>query len=223
AAAIVAQNGLAGTVKVVAKRSTGLVVGEDLQRPADVIVAEVFDQGLIREGALPTLRHAVHHLAAPGAAVIPRAATVKGVLIELPALRRVNPIRDIEGFDLSAFDAFRSNYMNTPDLNREEHKRLSDVFTIASYDFAALKPSGSAAAEEKPVSVKIAEAGTVHAVAYWFDLDLADGVIYSTDPGAGVSHWGQAVQFFDSDTAVTAGATVPLTVLLGEMQIAFRI
>ena len=220
---IVAQNGLSDRITVVAKRSNTLVIGEDMEKPADVVIAEVFDQGLIREGALPTLRHAVHRLAAPGATLIPRAATVKGVLVEMPALRAVNPIKEIEGFDLSAFDDFRSTYLNMPDLNREPHRRLSDAFVIAAYDFAALKPVASGRDEVKVLDVPIIEKGAVQAIVYWFDLDLADGVTYSTGPSEEKSHWGQALQFFDTDTAVEAGATVPLTVRLGEMQIAFKV
>jgi hypothetical protein len=141
----------------------------------------------------------------------------------MPALRAVNPIKTIEGFDLSAFDDFRNTYLNMPDLNREPHRRLSDAFVIATYDFAALEPVASGRDEVKVVTVPIVEKGAVQAIVYWFDLDLADGIAYSTGPSEEKSHWGQALQFFDTDTLVAAGATVPLTVRLGEMQIAFKV
>lgn len=49
-------------VHVIHKRSTDLVVGEDMPERANVLVAEVFDTELIGEGALPTYSHAKKHL-----------------------------------------------------------------------------------------------------------------------------------------------------------------
>lgn len=220
---IIGQNGFADKIKVIEKKSNDLIVGEDITQRADVIIAEVFDSGLLREGALPTLRHAMAQLAVPSAKVIPGSATVKGKLVSLPVLRRVNPVRDIAGFDLSVFDDYRNPYAQIQDLNHEEHQSLSDVFTIATYDFAALKPKAATGIEEKALRVKACETGTAHAVVFWFDLTLADGIVLSSGPDDGHSHWGQAVQFFDKDIEITAGADVPLTVCLGEMQITFKV
>jgi len=220
---IVAKNNLSDRIRVIAKRSNELIVGEDLEEKADVILAEVFDFGLLREGALPTLRHAVSQLAASGAKIIPGSATVKGMLVELPALRPVNPIRNIAGFDLSTFDDFRNSYAQIPDLNHEEHRQLSDVFTIATYDFAGLSPVASLDGETKQLQVQVNDSGAAQAVVFWFDLELAEGVSLSSGPFEAGSHWGQAVQYFDTDLIVTSGDVVPLTAQLGEMQITFKI
>lgn len=64
------------SLTLVRKRSTSMVVGEDLPRPADIIVCEIFDSCVLGEGVLPTLRHALSHLAAPDALVVPAAATI---------------------------------------------------------------------------------------------------------------------------------------------------
>lgn len=220
---IIESNGLADRINVINKKSNDLVIGEDLDQPADVIIAEIFDFGLLREGALPTLRHALSQLAAKGVKVIPGSAAVKGMLVELPTLRSVNPIRNIAGFDLSAFDSYRNPYAQIQDLNQEEHRCLSDTFTIATYDFAALSPKPAGGIDEKPLQVKINDAGTVHAVVFWFDLELADGIVLSSGPLEGHSHWGQAVQYFDQDISVKDGDQFPLTACLGEMQITFKV
>lgn len=51
---IVSANGLDDQVVVINKQSDLLRVGEDLPRRADILVAEIFDTGLIGEGALLT-------------------------------------------------------------------------------------------------------------------------------------------------------------------------
>lgn len=49
-------NGMADRLRIIAKKSTDLVLGEDLERPADVIVSEIVDNALLGEGVLPTHR-----------------------------------------------------------------------------------------------------------------------------------------------------------------------
>jgi tetratricopeptide (TPR) repeat protein len=107
AAQVVRRNGLDSQVAIVNRKSTALSPGEDLPRAANVVVSEIVDAGLLGEGVLPTLRHALQELTAPGAAVIPCAATVQAALVEIPGMRRVNPVKQISGFDLSDFDRFR--------------------------------------------------------------------------------------------------------------------
>jgi hypothetical protein len=172
---------------------------------------------------LPTLRHAVSQLAASGAKIIPGSATVKGILVELPALRQVNPFLNIAGFDLSTFDDFRNPYAQIPDLNHEDHRQLSEVFTIATYDFAGLSPVASVDIETKQLQVQVNDSGAAQAVVFWFDLELVEGVLLSSGPFDAGSYWGQAVQYFDADVPAKSGDIVPLTAQLSEMQITFKI
>ncbi|MBL8881212.1 MAG: 50S ribosomal protein L11 methyltransferase, partial [Phycisphaerales bacterium] len=84
---ILAANGLADRVRVVAKPSTRLVPGTDLDGPADVLVTEIFDAALIGEGALATFEDAWARLLKADATVIPCAATIRAQLVESPDLR----------------------------------------------------------------------------------------------------------------------------------------
>lgn len=85
----IADNKLSGTITVVPKRSTDMAVGLGLDMPqrADVVVSEILDTELIGEGVLGTMRHMHEHLAAPGATIIPGAATVHVQLFESEYLR----------------------------------------------------------------------------------------------------------------------------------------
>jgi tetratricopeptide (TPR) repeat protein len=209
AARIVARNGYADRITVIAKRSTELVVGQDLPQPADLLISEILDAGLLGEGVMRTFRHATATLTTPDATIIPAGATVRGVLIECPMLRRINPISEISGFDLSEFDVFRNPVAHQSfDISREPHRAMSDFFELASFDFRRLP------AEEATRSVELQAAadGTVHAIAFWFDLHLDDAVTLSTAPGSDSRHWRQAIAFLDQDRPVRRGEMLRLAI-----------
>jgi tetratricopeptide (TPR) repeat protein len=209
AARIIARNGYADRIAVIAKRSTELTLGRDLPEPADLLISEILDAGLLGEGVMRTFRHACAALIAADAAVIPAGATVWGVLVECPELRRVNPIREISGFDLSEFDIFRNPAAHRQfAMTQESHRVLSDVFEMARFDFRGLPT------EERTQSIRIEAIadGTAQAVAFWFDLQLDDVITLSTAPGGDSKHWRQALTFFDRDRPVRRGDTLQLTV-----------
>ena len=54
----------------------------------DVVVAEVVDAALFGEGALATLADAARRLAAPGATIVPRRATLRALPVASDELRR---------------------------------------------------------------------------------------------------------------------------------------
>ena len=225
ASEVVRCNGLEKQVTVINRKSTDLRIGEDLQQAANLLVSEIVDVGLLGEGVLPSIRHALQHLACPDARVIPCGATVYARLVEAPGLRRVNPVTRISGFDLSALDRFRlpGDYLDVR-LEQTAHGFLSDTMEVAHFDFAAPPPFIS---EQAPVcvdlTVRATASGTLHGVAFWFDLHLDDAITLSTAPTTELDAWGQALQFLDADRAVTQGEDIHLQALLSDTRIEYRL
>jgi predicted RNA methylase/Flp pilus assembly protein TadD len=219
AARIIARNGYADRITVVARRSTQLAVGQDLPEPADLLISEILDAGLLGEGVIRTFRHACATLITPGAAIIPAGATVYGIVIECPELRRVNPIREISGFDLSEFDIFRNPVAHGQiTLAHEPHRVLSAPFEIARFDFRQLANEQVA----RPVSIEVTADGTAQAVAFWFDLRLDDVTTLSTAPGGASKHWRQALTFFDRDRTLRRGEALQLAIGHTDSNFVFR-
>ena len=80
-------NGMDSKIKLVHKASTEMKEsGLQASRRVDIIVNELYDTELLGEGVLPTLRHALEHLAVPGCVVVPAAADVVAVLLQSDAL-----------------------------------------------------------------------------------------------------------------------------------------
>ena len=68
----------------------------------DAVITEEVGDDLLADGVLRLARHAHTHLLRPGGAFVPARARVYGALASMR-------IGEIAGFDLSAFNAFRSN------------------------------------------------------------------------------------------------------------------
>ncbi len=219
AAEVVAENGLAGAVTVIAKASSDVGVGDDLPEPARLIIADPIDGGLLADDMIPALRHAIANLAAPGLRVIPAGATVYGMLVECPDLMSINPIGRISGFDLSAFDRFRDPSAERPfHLAVDPHRALTAHFEIARIDFAA----PPAAEVTRALTAAACATGTGHAVVFWYDLHLDQETTLSTGPGAPQGHWGQSIRFLDRHLAVTAGDSLALIGVHGDTGFTFR-
>lgn len=222
---VIADNDLSGAVKLINKKSTALKIGVDMKARANVLVSEIVDVGLLGEGVVPTLRHALQNLVTPDAKVIPQAASVYAVLIETPWLRQVNPISTVSGFDLSAFDQLRDSYAYRQlHLKNEQHRPLTEPFHVKDFDFRNVP---SPASESDPhrvfLETRAIVDGNVHAIAFWFDLYLDDDTVLHTGPDRELNCWGQAVQFFSRDTLVKAGERIALTMCHSDMRIWFAV
>ena len=222
---IIAANGFQQQINLIDRKSTLIDPDKDLPRSADVLVAEIFDLILLGEGALPTLRHAVSNLCTKDVVVIPRSATIKAMLISLPRLRNISPIRQISGFDLAAFDELRDPRRNLEvNLRDESYTALSQPFDVIRFDFRKLP---AASTEEDPhrliKTCEINRKGTVQGVAFWFELDLDENIHVSSGPDGSLRHWNQALQFFDEDRDVRKKDTVELQVFHSDLRIWFTI
>lgn len=162
----------------------------ELKRRADVMVFEVFDCGLIGEGAIHVSAIAAHRLLMPDAAIIPasarvfcqpiqfRLSTVCGVDVEV--LNRYNWRPDYESLDMQSL--------------KEHWTPLADpvqVFEITFADYAA-----NAVPALRRKSVVCTASGTVNCILLWFDLDLDESERLSSSPYAAEStSWSQALYY----------------------------
>lgn len=221
---VVRDNGMSDKIEIFNLKSTALKIGQHLPAKADVVVSEILDCGLLGEGVLPSLRHAYANLLKPGAVSVPQSADVFGVLLEMGDLKKVNPVGEISGFDLSAFEEFRmADEYQKVHLQSLPHRRLSGVFPIHHFDFQNLPAERSANDPlRKPLSVLATESGHFHAVAFWFALHVDERTSLSTGPDGEMIHWGQALYFLKNDRKVESGEMIDLTMVQHEVLIRFE-
>jgi type III protein arginine methyltransferase len=175
---IVAANGFADRVRVVAKHSTEVDVHTDLGGPADVLVTEIFSNDAVGEGAIPSIEDARRRLLAPDARVIPMRVRIVVALAEDRHLdRRRTGV--VAGFDLSRFNAVASpSYQITADAPRLSLR--SQPATLFTFDY---RRDESFAPELRSVTLIAGEA-PINGVAQWiaFDMDPYGG--YEVRPEA---------------------------------------
>lgn len=209
---IVEHNGYTSQVKVLNLKSTDLRPGLDYEGKYDLVVSEILDVAGVGEGVLPSLRHAFDKLVKPGGITVPAGITMYAQLMAVPAFYRVNPVKNISGFDLSTFNEFRSPDEYLPiRLNTLEHVALSAPIAFHSFDFSKIpeaRPIDNPHVLE--VDFTIQKRGNVQAVVYWFDLHFDEHLTLSSGPGGKLKHWGQAICFMKDQIAVEPGTSLAM-------------
>ncbi|VDK35730.1 unnamed protein product [Taenia asiatica] len=138
---ILEANGLTERVKLINKHSTDLVVGEDMPRKANVLVAELFDTELIGEGALNVYLHAADNLLTSDAILIPCKAKMYLQIVESPFLWSHNQIEPFGG-DLSFPTEEMRRCHGSPvvfDLQVSRLKFVRDEFITNNEDRGAVR------------------------------------------------------------------------------------
>ncbi|MBD2188722.1 tetratricopeptide repeat protein [Pseudanabaena sp. FACHB-723] len=199
---IVEANGYSQQITTFNKLSNDLQVGADLSEPADILVSEIFDVGLLAEYAVPSVRHAREHLLKPNAQIIPKSATVYAVLVDSSQVFHQDRVNIVSGFDLSLFNAFskKADYLQLY-LRNFEYITLCKPFEVFEFDFCGtnIEP------ESRNISVQITESGTCHAIVFWFRLWLDDEIYLDTSPFSQDTCWMQAVHVVDPPQCLESG------------------
>jgi len=206
ASRVAADNGLADVVHVLNCRSDELIVGIDLPRPADVIVTEIVDCGLVGEGVIPTMRHAREHLLKPGGVMIPHGARLIAAPLNSASIAQMNHVEYACGFDVSHFNEFASSRYFKVRLRAWKYQMLAAPQVVLALDFVhdSLRPG------EILVEFDVLHSGPCHGVAFWFELALDHKRVLSNEPSNETTHWHQAFQGFREPLDLVAGTTLRL-------------
>lgn len=187
---VIAANGFGDRISVIAKLSTALELGIDLEAPADLLVSEIVSHDLLREQVLPAHEDAVARLLAPGAPVIPGRGEIRVALADLPSARF--GCEPVEGFDLSAFDPLLPPERRLRSDDRDIVLR-SGGETLFTFDFATAEPVAGAAA----TVACTATGGCATGILQWIALDLAPGVRHENGPAPGIPRSNWRLRYFE--------------------------
>ncbi|NNF99195.1 MAG: tetratricopeptide repeat protein [Desulfobacteraceae bacterium] len=218
---VVRCNGYEDRVRVIGKKSTSLEVGlgKDLDEKADVLIAEVFDVGLLGEQFLPALIHAKENLLTQDAVFIPAAAKIKCVLAECPDLRKITPLKAVAGFDLSEFDMFRAPGYRQFDMWNTEHRVLSEPFDALDINFKNVSEFASTGHKR----IRCLEKGMLQAIIFWFELFGDTEILYTSNHKGGRNHWKQAIYFLQMDYPVMQDEIIQLEIQQRCADLSFKV
>jgi type II protein arginine methyltransferase len=200
---IVAANGYGDVIEVLTRRSTELDVKADLGGFADVIVAEVFSDNLLGEGALSTLSHARAELAGESVQMIPAAASIRVALAFHNEAPETPPLR-VKGFDVSLFERHVAPDASVRVGGSKLHLR-SEAHDLFSFDFQAGGPFGG----ERAQVTLAAAGGSANGLVQWIRLQLDADTRYENRPDPDApSHWAAIFHPFPHEQSVPDGGKI---------------
>jgi type II protein arginine methyltransferase len=202
---IIARNGFADRIRLVAKHSSDVEIGVDLKGPADVLVSELVTNNLIGNGVLPAIEQAARRLVRPGAKIIPARGAIRVALAEDREADR-EAAGTVEGFDLSPFNRLAAPCYGIS-VGDERLALRSNPADLFCFDFQ----SGGPFPEGRATAPLVALGGCVNGIAQWFHLGMDEESWYEDFPGAGrTSHW--AMLFYPLRRLVEMAPGAELTV-----------
>jgi predicted nicotinamide N-methyase len=207
AAEVIAANGLAKQIKVIAKRSTDLQIGSDLPEPAEVLVSEVFGTMVLNEDVIPTVEDARARLLKPDAAVIPNIASARAYLAGGATLESRLFVDRAVGFTLAPFNNFASP-RTWIDAHYLPHDVMSEDVEVFRFDFT--RPL--ARADTRVIEVTATRSGRCFGIVQWLHLDFVAGISYANRPTAGTTNdgWAHMLYRFSEPMQLKAGDRVRL-------------
>ena len=163
----------------------------ELERKADILVFEVFDSGLIGEGALHLTVLAKHRLLLPDARIIPASARVFCQPIEY----RVTRCCGVDVQHLNQYN-WRADYEGVNlDLHQGQWAALSDPVQVFQFDFSDIAVNSMPASAS--FDARVTQSGVLNAVSLWFELQLDEHEVLTTSPDGKGCTWQNAVYFVD--------------------------
>jgi len=209
AARIIAQNGLADRISLIRKRSTAMTVPDDLPRPADLVIHEIFGSNLFDEGVTAALTDARERLLQPGAPSLPPRAKVRCMLASGPSAPSPQRLTNVEGFDLSAFEALAKPALSLHKQHGARFAPLSDPVSGLCMDYDSPAPFG---AMSETIIVE-SHGGRIDGLVQWIALDFGNGETLENDPFAEnpESSWGVPYTPLVSPIETVAGDQLAIT------------
>ena len=180
---IIKHNGYADRIDVVAKASADVILGVDLDEPADLVFCDIFGDRLFDFSPLVALADVRRRLCRPGARVVPAACAIRVALAHSERYALEGRIEAAAGFDLTPFSPFAPAAMpmqvGAPDL-----ALLSDPAELFRFDLMATDHPRQGRAE---VSLVAAEDAVVTGVMHWIRLELDAETVLEARPAPGAT------------------------------------
>ncbi|MFM9913919.1 MAG: tetratricopeptide repeat protein [Methylophilaceae bacterium] len=200
---IVKDNKFEKTIKVIAKKSTDVQVGDEMPEQADILVSEIFSSELLGEYVLPSLEDAKRRLLKPQGRVIPAAGSIMVALFTGDDIRRNLMVDDSFGFNLQHFNTVvsKKRMIARTDLNIE---LLSDEVEAFNFNF---ENTGFFHAQTKTLRLPINSAGRCYGIVQWMRLQMDKDTVFQNHPSdkSPVSNWQQCAYLFDVPLDVKSG------------------
>ncbi|MFH1216980.1 MAG: protein arginine N-methyltransferase [Pseudomonadota bacterium] len=201
---IVTDNGFTPPVTVIAKMSTKMEIGVDMEERADLLVSEILSSEFLGEGVLSSIEDAKRRLVKPGARIIPARGSIQFALFGGVDIEKNIRVDQVYGFDLSKFNGIvpRKHYISRNDLNIE---LLTDDTCAFFFDF--VETDRFPLSERTSIEVPVRKPGRCCGIIQWIRVEMDDTVVFENHPSIKnpASSWQHCAYVFPSTIDVLPG------------------
>nr|WP_242478098.1 50S ribosomal protein L11 methyltransferase [Rubrivivax gelatinosus] len=175
---IVARNGLAERITVIAKDAHAVTLGSDLPARCDLFVAEIVDNTLLGEDVLPLTELARERFLVPDAPLLPQRVSAIGALVAGTDIAESGRMSTAMGFDLTPFNRFSPTELSAGPGGGAA-RLLSGAVELIGFDLAHDTP-----ALDQPQRLRLValQAGRAEGVMRWLRLDFGAGIVFENTP-----------------------------------------
>lgn len=194
ASAVISGSHLGDRITLFRTSSTMVVAQGLLPARPDIIFTETLDCGVVGEGFHSVARD-IRRISGAGTVVIPATIQQFGMLVEAPALAKLNRVNSACGFDVTALNAYSTRTYFPVRERLYDYTPLSEPFLMHEYSYL----------EERPIAPSVAIAyrsGVADGVMSWFEAQFGNETV-TNSPGTH-GHWHQAFHPFDERIEVQA-------------------
>lgn len=207
---IVARNGMADRITVIARDAREVELGVDLPERADLFLAELVDGALLGEGVLALTQLARRRFLKEGAPLLPHRISAWGCLATRgsgPAYRLGTSM----GFDLSPFNRFSPSVLYETAGGEES---LSEPVELLSFDLTR---------DECPpphdLELVATRDGVAEGLLRWLRLDFGEGVALENRPPLRSPSWSPCLHLLPEPRVVRKGDVVRVEISHDEERI----
>ena len=191
----VATSDFADRITVIHAASRHVIETGMLPRMPDIIFTETVDCGVIGEGFYD-IREDIRSIVGPDTIILPTRIEQSGALIQSEAIRGLNEVHDVCGFDLSSINRFSTRNYFPVRAPLHEFALLTEADVIRNYDYRSH-------VDNLCRTMTAIRDGVVHGLLSWFALDFG-GHIVSNSVHLD-SHWHQAFHPLKAPVRVSEG------------------
>jgi type I protein arginine methyltransferase len=202
ATAVVERTDFADRITLFRTCSTTVLDRGLLPMRPDIVFTETLDCGVVGEG-FDTVARDIRKIADERTIMIPGLVQQFGILVEAPALAKLNRVGTACGFDISPLNIYSTRSYFPVRERLYDYTPLSEPFLMREYSYLEDRPSA-------PCPAMPYRSGVADGVLSWFEASFGDETI-TNSPGTH-GHWHQAYHPLTSPVEVTAKEDVRLSI-----------
>ena len=205
---IISDNNLSKKINVIRKKSNAIKVGEDINKPADVLVSEIFSSNLLSEEVLSSLEDAKKRLISKNAKIIPECGSIMISLFGGDDIGKNIYTEKFENIKLKKFNTIIPKKHN---LHRQDLKidLMSNAFEAFRFDFVN---KNDFPPENKKIEIEATKKGRSYGIIQWIKLEMGNGLNHENHPAnlTKASGWQRILYVFDDPIELSIGQKITI-------------